>query len=227
MNKKSIAELYQDLPELVNQGIISSEAAERIKKHYGPLDEPQGTRTLLLVFGVFGALLVGLGIILLIAHNWDQLTRLSRLTISVALLVACQVAAGLTLWFKGESRIWRESASALHMLAIGATLALVGQTYHLTGDTDMFVLTWMLLSLPLMYLMRASSVSVMFIAGVTFWCTNTYSQPERQFIWVLLALALPYYWRLMLRLSCPGSGIYAFMFALRQLSAIILPNSHL
>lgn len=196
MNKKSIAELYQDLPELVKQSVISSETAEHIKQHYGPLEEPQATRTLLLVFGVFGALLVGLGIILLIAHNWDQLTRLSRLTLSVALLVACQAAAGLTLWFKGENRIWRESTAALHMLAIGATLALVGQTYHLTGDTDMFVLTWMLLSFPLMYLLRASSVSVMFIAGVTFWCTSTYSQPEKQFIWVMLALALPYYWRL-------------------------------
>lgn len=197
MNKKAIAELYKDLPELVNNNVLSSEAAENIKKHYGPIEETQGTRTLLLVFGVFGALLVGLGIILLIAHNWDQFTRLSRLALSVGLLITAQLAAGLTLWFKGESRIWREAAAALHMLVIGAALALVGQTYHLTGDTDMFILMWMLLSFPLMYLMRASSVAVMFIAGTTFWCVNTYSQPERQFIWVLLSLALPFYWRQM------------------------------
>lgn len=197
MNKKAIAELYKDLPELVKNNVLSSEAAENIKNHYGPIEETQGTRTLLLIFGVFGALLVGLGIILLIAHNWDQFTRLSRLALSVGLLITVQMAAGLTLWFKAESRIWRESAAALHMLVIGAALALVGQTYHLTSDTDMFLLMWMLLSFPLMYLMRASSVAVMFTLGVTFWCTNTYAQPERQFIWALLALTLPFYWRQM------------------------------
>lgn len=196
MDKKAIAALYRDLPELVEKNVLSAEAAERLKTHYGPLEKVRDTPTFLLVFGVFGVFLIGLGIILLIAHNWDQFTRLTRLAISLGLLIAVQLAAGLTLWFKGESRIWREAAAALHMLVIGAAMALVGQTYHLTDSADKFVLTWMLLSFPLMYLMRAGSAAAMFVAGTTFWCVSTYAQPDRQLVWLLLALTLPFYWRL-------------------------------
>jgi uncharacterized membrane protein len=195
MNKKSIAELYQELPELIAKGVLTPETAENIKQHYGQVEDSLGTRTLLLVFGVIGALLVGLGIILLIAHNWAQLTRINRLALSVGLLVAAQLAAGMTLYFKQDSRTWRESAAALHMIVIGAVLALVGQTYHLTGDTDMFLLTWMLLSLPLIYLLRANSVAILYLLGVTYWSVSIYSPVEKQFVWLLLALALPYYWR--------------------------------
>lgn len=194
MDKKFIAQLYQELPELIEKGVLTPEAADNLKEHYGP-GEDKSKPTFLLVFGLIGVLLVGLGIILLIAHNWAQLTRINRLLLSAGLLVAGQLAAGVTLYWKLESRVWRESAAMLHMLSIGAVLALVGQTYHLTGDTDMFILTWMLLSLPLMYLLRASSVSVLYLLGVTYWSASVSSPAEKQFVWLLLALALPYYWR--------------------------------
>lgn len=196
MNKKAIEWLYQELPELVTKGILPPETAEKIKIHYGPIEKSKGTKTFLMIFGVIGVLLVGLGIILLIAHNWAQLTRVSRLTISIGLLIAAQLIAGMALCFKQESRIWRESSAILHMLMIGAAMALVGQTYHLTEDTDAFLLTWMLLSLPLIYLMRTTSAAIMYIIGVTFWTTNSHLYLEKQLIWVLLLLAMPYYWLL-------------------------------
>jgi len=196
MNKKAIGWLYQELPELVNKGILSSETAEKIKMHYGPIEETQGTRTFLMVFGIIGVLLVGLGIILLIAHNWDQLSRVSRLTISVGLLIAAQLTSGLVLYFKKESRIWRESAGILHLLTIGAAIALVGQTYHLTEDTDTFLLTWMLLSLPLIYLLRSTSVAAMYLVGITFWSASVHIYLEKQLIWVLLLVVLPYHWQI-------------------------------
>lgn len=194
MDKKFIAQLYQELPKLITKGVLTPEAADNIKKHYGPFED-KTKPPFLLVFGIVGVLLVGLGIILLIAHNWAQLSRISRLNLSVGLLVASQLAVGMTLYLKQASRAWRESAATLHMLVIGAVLALVGQTYHLTGDTDMFLLTWMLLSLPLMYLLRSSSVTVLYLLGITYWSFSVNSPLEKQFVWLLLALVLPYYWR--------------------------------
>jgi uncharacterized membrane protein len=83
MDKKEASWLYQQLPELVAKGIISAECAKRLKDHYGPIDDKTGTRTYLVVFGLIGALLVGLGIIQILAHNWAQLTNINRLLISV------------------------------------------------------------------------------------------------------------------------------------------------
>ncbi|SMC76580.1 DUF2157 domain-containing protein [Sporomusa malonica] len=196
MNKKEVEWLYQQLPELVAKGVIPAESVELLKNHYGPVEENTGNRTFLVVFGVIGALLVGLGIILILAHNWAQLTKINRLAIAVGLLLAAQIGAGTVLWFKRDSLVWREAAATLLMLMVGAAMALVGQTYHLVEDTDAFLLTWMVLSLPLMYLMNSAGVAVMYVIGVTFW-TGGHSGISKQLIWVLLGLAQPYYWSLL------------------------------
>ena len=196
MNKKAVAWLYQQLPELVAKGIIPPESVERLKEHYGSVADNTGNRTFLLVFGVIGALLVGLGIILILAHNWAQLTKLHRLLISVGLLVTAQIIAGSVLWFKKSNMVWREAAATLLMLMVGASLALVGQTYHLVEDMDAFLLTWMLLSLPLLYLMNSVAVAVLYFIGVTAWSGDQYGL-SKQFVWILFGLALPYYWGLL------------------------------
>lgn len=196
MNKKAVEWLYQQLPELVDKGIIPAESAEQIRKYYGPVDGNTGTRTFLVIFGVIGALLVGLGIILILAHNWAQLTKLNRLAVSLSLLVAAQVLAGGVLWFKRDSTAWREGAATLLMLMVGAAMALVGQTYHLVEDTDAFLLTWMLLSLPVMYLLNSASVAILYTVGITFWAGSHYGL-SKQWVWGLLAGALPHYWGLL------------------------------
>lgn len=196
MNKKAVEWLYQQLPELVDKGILSAESAEQIRKYYGPVDGNAGTRTFLVIFGVIGALLVGLGIILILAHNWAQLTKLNRLAVSLVLLVAAQVLAGGVLWFKRDSTAWREGAGTLLMLMVGAAMALVGQTYHLVEDTDAFLLTWMLLSLPVVYLLNSASVAMLYTVGITFWAGSHYGL-SKQWIWGLFGLALPHYWGLL------------------------------
>lgn len=196
MNKKAIAWLYQELPELVTKGILPPETAEKLREHYGPIAERSETRTLLMISSIIGVMLVGLGIILLIAHNWYQLSRFNRLAIAAGLLLAAQLNSGLVLYFRRDSNIWRESASILHILMIGAAVALVGQTYHLTEDTDAFLLTWILLSMPLVYLMRSTSAAIMYLIGAAYWSASIHAYIEKQLIWLLLALVLPYYLQL-------------------------------
>ncbi len=66
--------ITQVLPELVREGLITADQAERIRARYAADPQRSGNR-MLLVFAILGSLLVGLGIILIIAHNWDELRR--------------------------------------------------------------------------------------------------------------------------------------------------------
>lgn len=198
MDKKAVAWLYKQLPELVEQGVIPAESAGRIREHYGPLPQGLGRRTLFVAFGLIGSVLVGLGIILILGHNWDQLSRLTRLLISLGVLVAAQIMAGLALWRKKDSTAWLEGTAAFLMLAVGGSIAVVGQVYHLADDFKNFIMVWMLLSLPLVYLMKVKGVAGMYLVGVMAWLAAV--QPEgmiKQAAWALLALVLPYYWRLL------------------------------
>lgn len=200
MNKKGVQWLYEQLPKLVSQGIIPAESAEALRNFYGPLDRPSRSRRLILtIFAVIGVALVGLGVTLILAHNWEQLTRFNRMLLALGMLLAAQLLAGWTLWRRQDSRAWREGTAAFLTLMIGASMALVGQTYHLSDDFGAFLLTWMLLSAPLVYLMRAHMPALLYLAGMALWIDNgDYGMGGRQTIWLLLAVMLPHY-RLLLR----------------------------
>ncbi|BBB90049.1 MAG TPA: DUF2157 domain-containing protein [Methylomusa anaerophila] len=201
MSKKAVKWLYQQLPELVEKNVISAENAERIREYYEPITQRPQPKIFLAVFGIIGVVLVGLGIILILAHNWDQLTRLHRMAIAVGMLLAAQTLTGAVIWFKKDkkdSAVWAECAATLLMLIVGAAIALVGQTYHLVDDTGGYLLTWMLLSLPLVYLLNVTVPALMYLIGISLWTAVGYFDIlGKQIIWALLGLATPYYYHLL------------------------------
>jgi hypothetical protein len=46
---------------------------------------------------------------------------------------------------------------------------MISQTYHMPGSLDQFLITWMLLSLPVVYLMRSVTSLLVYLAGITSW----------------------------------------------------------
>lgn len=131
MNKKALRWLYQELPELVGGGVISADAARKIREHYGEVEKGGGRRIALTVCGILGAVLIGAGIILILAHNWDDLSRPVRTMLSLAPLIVSQIIGLWILWTGRESAAWREGTAAFLTLLIGSSIALVGQTYHI------------------------------------------------------------------------------------------------
>lgn len=178
----------------MNAGIISAESAEKLRNYYGAIKEGNKSRIALIIFGVLGALLIGSGIILLLAHNWDELSRTVRTVLSLAPLLLGQLLAGWTLLRKRESLAWREGTTTFVMLAIGASISLIGQTYHLSGDFGKFLLTWMLLSLPLVYLLNATAPALLYLWGITAWAGIRQREAEHAlFFWPLAALIIPHF----------------------------------
>ncbi len=81
----------------------------------------------------------------------------------------------------------RESAGLFHSLAVGAAIALIGQTYHLPSDTPAFLLTWALLILPLIFLLRSTGVYLIYLALACGWsgvAQETYGQAAG--FWLLM-----------------------------------------
>ena len=67
-------QILKELPDLINAQVITEETAQRIKDYYH--HQPgQSANRLFIVFGILGSLLVGMGIVLIIAHNWDTFPR--------------------------------------------------------------------------------------------------------------------------------------------------------
>lgn len=200
MSKKNgIIWLYRELPELVRNQILDEGAAERLRDHYGPAPEQRRRSLGLVICAALGAMLVGLGIILLLAHNWADLSRLQRTLLSFAPLLLGQLLAGWAWLRRRSSLAWCEGAAIFLFLAIGASIALVGQTYHISGDLPRFVLVWMLLGAPLIYLLGAALPALIYWFGILWWCVLGAGEDlPVMFFWLLAALPMPFLWRLVM-----------------------------
>ncbi|MEJ2321867.1 MAG: DUF2157 domain-containing protein [Gammaproteobacteria bacterium] len=189
--------LYRELPELVGQGVIRPEVAERLREHYGEPEMAGGSakQRAIVLFSILGALLIGGGVILLLAHNWDVLSRPLRAAIAVAPLAVAAMLGAWLLWTRNSGVAWREGVGTAQTLAIGASIALVSQTYNMGGSFDDYMLTWSLLALPVAYLLRATLPALLYLVGIAVWAGSVAHLGLRG-LWYfpLLAAVLPFIW---------------------------------
>ncbi len=194
MNKKAVQWLHKELPDLVSKGVISQSSADNLRQHYRDVKSADKKWFVIILCSVLGALLIGLGIILLFGHNWEELSRPVRAVLS---LLPLMVGQGLAMWVvlkRPESQALKEGTATFLSLMVGASIALISQTYNIPGDTPSFILMWMLLIVPLTYLMRATIPAAIFVAGISAWACHFWDEPLKAFLfWPLLVIVIPHF----------------------------------
>ena len=190
-------QILNDLRQLINAQVITEETAQKIKEYY-KTQPTQSSNRLFVVFAILGSLLVGLGIVLILAHNWDQLSKGFKLAVGSLPLLAAQVLAGFVLIKRVEGVAWREASGTFLFFAIAICISIVSQVYNIEGDLAGFLLTWMYLALPIAYVMRSSFASLLFIMGITWYACEVgyfnYPNTNAPSYWILLLLILPFYY---------------------------------
>jgi uncharacterized membrane protein len=130
----------------------------------------------------------------LIGHNWEDLSRFTRGVISFLPLIAGQILALWVLLKRPESAAFKEGTATFLSLMVGASIALVCQTYNIPGDAGTFVLSWMLLIAPIVYLMQASLPAAIYLIGITVWAGTYWNEPLKAVIfWPLAAVIIPHF----------------------------------
>lgn len=188
--------LIKELPELVKNGVISEEVASRIEAYYLSQQDASPNK-LFTVFGVLGSLLVGLGLILILAHNWDGFSRSLKTMLAFLPLLVGQVIAGYAI-FKKKSAVWKEASGTFLFFAVGSSIALVSQIYNIPGDLNAYILTWIVLCLPLIYLLKSNAVAMLHLVFSTVYaCSLGYgfnAADKAPWLYLLLiAFLMPHY----------------------------------
>lgn len=197
MDKRTLRRMYRELPELVSQGVVPPDVAERIRHHYGEPEAAGSTarRWAVVLFSILGTVLIGGGIILLLAHNWQELSRPARAVVAVTPLAVCVLLGIWLLWTRRPSVAWREGVGTAQTLAIGTSISLVAQTYNMGGSFSEFMLIWSLLALPLAYLLGATLPALLYLVGITVWAGSVmHHGMQGLFYFVLLGLVMPFLW---------------------------------
>ena len=191
MASREIEWLKREVDAWERDGIVDTATAERLRTRYAQVaanETPWGR----IIFGSLGALLVGLGIIALLAANWSELGRPTRTVIAFTPLSLCAILY-VTGYLRGwSSRAFLEPLGLFWGLSIGAGVALIGQTYHLPQDAEAFTLVWTLLLIPVCYATRAlAPVAGYFIGLITWVSMSQLSGGVGLWYWPLAALVAP------------------------------------
>ncbi len=190
MNSK----LIRELPELVENGVISKDVAIKIESYYKSKNSDNPNR-LFTVFGVLGSILIGLGIILILAHNWDVFPKTVKTLLAFIPLLIGQTLVGFSM-LKKKSRTWKEASGTFLFFAVGASMAMVSQIYNIPGNFSSYMLTWVLLCAPLIYLLKSNGLALLHMVFATIYaCEYGYSYGDNvPWVYLLLILTLmPYY----------------------------------
>ena len=135
--------LDQKLAEWREAGLIDADTAARIAEH-----EARGERRPYLLYAVsgLGALSIAIGLVSIVASNWDAIPAGLKLALDLALLFG--LAAAIRRAKPGSGFV----VEALLLVFYGAVLAsigLVAQVYHLGGKTEDALLFWSLITAPI------------------------------------------------------------------------------
>ena len=140
-----------------------------------------------------GSALVAASLAYFIAANWQALGRYAKFALAETVIVA---AVGLCVW-RGLDSPWGRAALAVAALAVGALLALVGQTYQTGADTYELFAAWAVAITAWTLVARQSALWVIWLAivnvAVAFYWTTVRSAwllmfAPREVAWALLVV---------------------------------------
>lgn len=152
--------LEKKLEEWQQAGLLDAATAERILLHEQGVARP----IVLYAIGGLGAVTIGIGIVSLVAANWDGIGYPTKLGIDLLLAVA--LAAGV---FWGEARgstLLREALVVIYYAFTLASLALLGQVYHLGTPDWVALCAWSALTVPLLLLARSWFPALLWVGGL-------------------------------------------------------------
>jgi uncharacterized membrane protein len=147
------------------EGLVQPEQAQALRARYGLL-EGETVQTLhqsrlVQVLSVLGVILVGVGVILFIGANWEQIPRWGRFAL---LFCATAAAYGGGYHLAYRTGAYPKVGMALLLLGSllwGASIFLIWQIFHLGGtgpgqsDAAKALLYWFVGVLPLAYILRS------------------------------------------------------------------------
>ena len=131
----------------VSSGIISSDQADRIIGLY----PAENKNRLISVLLLLGAILLGAGVIMFFASNWQYLPKWGKITLVLIPLILFHLSSQLT--YRNYPRL-SQALSLLGCIMFGSGIWLIAQVFHINAHFPNGILFWLLGVLPVAFILR-------------------------------------------------------------------------
>jgi hypothetical protein len=156
-------QLAERLSEWLQQGLISEEQRQRIAAYEDARGAAGKSRPWVL-YGLLmlGAMVVGIGVISLIAANWEEIPGAVKLGGTFAVLIA--LAWGTYRASEREKQLWFHLMAVLLSMGVLGAIGVVAQVFHTGGELFLALLFWLLTIAPLAILCRRGALPHLWVA---------------------------------------------------------------
>lgn len=148
-----MARWEKKLAAWTDAGLVAADQRDRILA-FERSGEPKNIAAFT-VIGL-GAVIIAIGVISLVAYNWERIPDAAKLATDFILLL---VVAGAAFHRHGASRrIIFEIIAAVYFLLIGGSIGLISQVYHTGGELYEAATVWAAVTVPLVLASRGTIV---------------------------------------------------------------------
>lgn len=131
----------------VAEGAIDQNLADRLGRSLAAHEEPERANALIWVLVSVGAVLIGGGLLLFIASQWDESSPIRRL--ALLLVIYLLVVGSAALAERQRLAITARGLWFLSSIAVGVNIFLIGQIFNLTLNYWQGTLLWMIATLAM------------------------------------------------------------------------------
>jgi uncharacterized membrane protein len=157
----------RDIARWVDAGLVDGATGDRLS---ADIDRRGAGRVSFgNVLAMMAAALFGAAILILIAANWEDIPRIVRVGMLFVIMAAGYVG-GAMLHLRGRSG-FGEAAYVIGGTAFGATIALIGQMYHMSGDEKQAILVWCAGAAFAAIVLKSNALSVGAVLLAAAWMT--------------------------------------------------------
>ena len=153
----------------IDRGILDESTARALVSLAEEREREEGVLNLAVILGGLGGAVIALGIILLVASNWQAIGGGVKIAGLLTLLAGAH-AGGY--WLGRAARPAPRVAAALHFVGAGLFLAgvgLIAQIYQLDSRPPNGILLWLVAIGPLAVLLRSESITLMAVFAFFLW----------------------------------------------------------
>jgi uncharacterized membrane protein len=195
VSDKFRSQLRQEAQQWREDGLIDAEVYQQLSQRYQfeDLERVARDRFVAIVIGL-GSLLLGLGIVTLVASNWQAWSRELKSGLLLALFLSVNTA-GFYLWSRSpEDGSWSQRLGRglllLGTLVLGANMALMAQMFHQSRPLYELWLAWGIGVLAMAYSLRLTMLGVVAIAliGLGYAQGTIQWSPPSEFPWAKSAI---------------------------------------
>lgn len=153
----------------VKEKIITKEQAAKIEKSVAEYNSSSMSQNFIRAVSIIGALALGLGVILFVASNWEEISSVVKVFILAGSTFFTLVIGH---YLREVRTAYEKTGGALIFLAallFGASVMLIAQIYHVNAHAHWLLLLWLLGILPMVYIYRLKALAFMAVVLTLFW----------------------------------------------------------